>query len=166
MDKGKILLCDLSQGKIGEDNATLLGSMLITKIQVAAMNRAYQREEDRVPFYLHVDEFQNFATSSFAKILSEARKYKLGLTMANQYITQIEDDVMAAILGNIGTLTTFTVSAGDSEILSKEFGSQVTPEDLTKLDKYQMVTMLAIDGRTSEPFTSKSLPPPGTTISV
>lgn len=160
MDNNKILLCDLSQGKIGEDNATLLGSMLITQIQIAALNRAFKREDERVPFYLYVDEFQNFATTSFSKILSEARKYKLGLTLGNQYISQIEEDIMAAILGNVGTLTTFNVSAGDADILSKEFGPQVSPDDLTNLEKYQMVTRLAIDGRSSEAFTCNSLPPP------
>ncbi len=157
MDNRKIFLCDLSQGKIGEDNATLLGSMLITKIQIAAMNRAFQAEESRVPFYLYVDEFQNFATSSFTKILSEARKYKLGLTLANQYITQIDEDVMAAILGNVGTITCFNVGAKDSEILYKEFGSTMTPEDLTTLDRHQMIIRMMIDNVTSPAFTYHSL---------
>lgn len=160
MDNKKIFLCDLSQGKIGEDNATLLGSMIITKIQIAAMNRAFLPESERVPFFLYVDEFQNFATSSFTKILSEARKYRLGLTLANQYITQIDEEVMGAILGNVGTISCFNVGAKDSEILHKEFGSDITPEDLTNLDKFQMLTRLAIDNRTSTPFTGYSLPLP------
>lgn len=157
MDNRKIFLCDLSQGKIGEDNATLLGSMIITKIQIAAMNRAFQKEEDRIPFYLYVDEFQNFATGSFKKILSEARKYKLGLTLANQYITQIDEDVMAAILGNIGTITCFNVGAKDSEILYREFGSTMVPEDLTTLDRHQMIMRMMIDNVTCPAFTYHSL---------
>jgi hypothetical protein len=157
MDNKKIFLCDLSQGKIGEDNATLLGSMLITKIQIAAMNRAFQAEEDRVPFYLYVDEFQNFATSSFTKILSEARKYKLGLTLANQYITQIDEDVMAAIMGNVGTITCFNVGAKDSEIMYKEFGGTLAPEDLTTLERHQMVIRMMIDNVMSPAFTYQSL---------
>ena len=160
MDNKKIFLADLSQGKIGEDNATLLGSMLITQIQVAAMNRAFQAESDRVPFYLYVDEFQNFATSSFTKILSEARKYKLGLTLANQYITQIDENVMGAILGNVGTIACFNVGARDSEILYKEFGSSVEADDLTTLDSYQMIIRMMISSVTTGAFTYYSLPLP------
>jgi hypothetical protein len=157
MNNKKIFLCDLSQGKIGEDNATLLGSMIITKIQIAAMNRAFMPEEERVPFYLYVDEFQNFATASFAKILSEARKYRLGLTLANQYITQIDEDVMGAILGNAGSLTCFNVGAKDSEILYKEFGSTMTPDDLTTMDRHQMIMRMMIDNVTCPAFTFYSL---------
>ena len=160
MDNKKIFLADLSQGKIGEDNATLLGSMIITKIQIAAMNRAFQKEADRIPFYMYVDEFQNFATGSFTKILSEARKYKLGLTLANQYITQIDPDVMNAILGNVGTLMCFNVGAQDSDILYKEFGSKVEQEDLTSLDQYQMIGRVMIDKVTSPAFTFTALPLP------
>jgi len=160
MNNKKIFLADLSQGKIGEDNATLLGSMLITQIQVAAMNRAFQKEEDRIPFYLYVDEFQNFATSSFTKILSEARKYKLGLTLANQYITQIDENVMGAILGNVGTIACFNVGARDSEILYKEFGTSIDAEDLTSLDSYQMIIKMMISSVTTNAFTYYSLPLP------
>ena len=157
MDNKKIFLCDLSQGKLGEDNAALLGSMLITQIQICAMNRAFIAEEDRVPFYLYVDEFQNFATSSFTKILSEARKYRLGLTLANQYITQIDPLVMGAIFGNIGSLTTFNVGAKDADLLYKEFGSEIEPEDLTTMNKFQMLTRITIDGSMSKTFSSYSL---------
>ena len=160
MNTKKILLCDLSQGKIGEDNATLLGSMIITKIQIAAMNRAFLKEDDRVPFYLYVDEFQNFATGSFTKILSEARKYKLSLTMANQYITQIDPDVMNAILGNVGSLMSFNVGAYDADILYKEFGSNLEAEDLTTLDQYQLIGRIMIDKVMSQAFTYNSLPLP------
>ena len=160
MNNKKIFLCDLSQGKIGEDNSALLGSMIITQIQIAAMNRAYLSEGERIPFYLYVDEFQNFATQSFTKILSEARKYKLGLTLANQYITQIDEDVMGAVFGNIGTLLSFNVGAKDSQLLQQEFGASVEAEDLTTLDKFQLFTRLAIDNVTSSTFTAYSLPLP------
>ena len=160
MDNKKIFLADLSQGKIGEDNATLLGSMLITQIQIAAMNRAFLDEDKRVPFYLYVDEFQNFATSSFTKILSEARKYKLGLTLANQYITQIDEDVMGAILGNVGTIACFNVGAKDSEILYKEFGTDIEAGDLTTLDSYQMIIKMMISSVSAGAFTYYSLPLP------
>ena len=157
MDNKKIFLCDLSQGKLGEDNATLLGSMLITQIQISAMNRAFIAEDKRVPFYLYVDEFQNFATSSFTKILSEARKYKLGLTLANQYITQIDPLIMGAIFGNIGSITSFNVGAKDADIIYKEFGSEIEAEDLTTMNKFQMLTRITIDGSMSKTFSSYSL---------
>lgn len=161
MDNKKIFLCDLSQGKIGEDNSALLGSMLITQIQVAAMNRAFQKEEDRVPFYLYVDEFQNFATNSFGKILSEARKYKLGLTLANQYITQIDEAVMGAILGNVGSIACYNVGAKDAEILYREFGATITPDDLSNgLDKFQMIMRMMIGQTMSPAFTFYTLPLP------
>lgn len=157
MDNKKIFLCDLSQGKIGEDNATLLGSMLITQIQICAMNRAFIPEDQRVPFYLYVDEFQNFATSSFTKILSEARKYKLGLTLANQYITQIDEQVMGSIFGNIGSITAFNIGAKDADIMYKEFGSEIEAEDLTTMNRFQMLTRITIDGSMSKAFSGYSL---------
>lgn len=161
MNSGKIFLVDLSQGKIGEDNATLLGSMIITQMQISAMNRAYIPENERAPFYLYVDEFQNFATSSFIKILSEARKYKLALALANQYINQIDPTIINAILGNAGTLMTFTVGAQDSVILGNEFGHKdLLPEDLSSLERFQMVMRLSIDNMTSGPFHAYSLPLP------
>ncbi len=160
MNTGKILLCDLSQGKIGEDNATLLGSMIITQIQIASMNRAYIPENERKPFYLYVDEFQNFATDSFIKILSEARKYRLSLTLANQYINQIKPEIINSILGNAGTLMTFAVGNQDAEILAREFGSDVTAEDLTNLERFQMLNRLSIDFTSSKPFNAGSLPLP------
>ena len=112
MNEGKIVILNLSQGKLGEDNAALLGAMFITKMQLAAMDRVRVPEEQRRDFYLYVDEFQNFATSSFVKILSEARKYRLNLTVANQYIGQLTEDVMKAIFGNVGSLSSFVVGAG------------------------------------------------------
>ncbi len=160
MDEGKILLCDLSQGKIGEDNSSLLGAMIITQIQLAAMNRVYQKESERNPFYLFVDEFQNFATKSFIKILSEARKYKLNLTLANQYMAQLDRDISDAILGNVGTLISFTVGAQDAHILTHEFGSEFDEDDLVSLGRYEVLIKLCIDSETSNPFYATTLPLP------
>lgn len=160
MDEGKILLLNLSQGKLGEDNASLLGAMIITQIQLAAMRRAFKKEEDRRPFFLYVDEFQNFATSSFLKILSEARKYRLSLTLANQYIDQLEEDIQRAIFGNVGTLMTFFVGARDAQVLSKEFAGLYSDADLVSLGKHEIIIKLSIDFATSFPFPAKTLPLP------
>ncbi|RJP46609.1 MAG: DUF87 domain-containing protein [Armatimonadetes bacterium] len=160
MNEGKILILNLSQGKLGEDNAALLGAMFITQIQLAAMNRSFMKEEDRRDFFLYVDEFQNFATSSFIKILSEARKYRLSLSLANQYIDQLEEEIQKAIFGNVGTLTSFVVGAGDAEILSKEYGEIYTPTDLVSLGKFETVMKLCIDNMTSLPFPARTLPLP------
>jgi hypothetical protein len=160
MDEGKILILNLSQGKLGEDNAALLGAMIITQIQLAAMGRSYQKEEDRRDFFLYVDEFQNFATQSFIKILSEARKYRLSLTLANQYIDQLDELVQRAVFGNVGTLISFVMGAHDAYIFSKEFGELYTESDLVSLGKYETVLKLSIDGHTSAPFPATTLPLP------
>ena len=160
MDSGKIVILNLSQGRLGEDNAALLGAMIITKIQLAAMNRAAIQEEQRRDFYLFVDEFQNFATISFVKILSEARKYRLNLTVANQYISQVIEEVQHAIFGNVGTLMSFLVGAQDAQILTREFGQVYKEEDMVSLDNYQIITKLAIDAKTSRPFFAYTLPLP------
>ncbi len=160
MNQGKILLCDLSQGKIGEDNSALLGAMVITQIQIAAMNRSYLPESQRKPFYLFVDEFQNFATTSFIKILSEARKYALNLTVANQYTAQIDKQVQDAILGNVGTLISFTVGAQDAYVLEKEMGKQFVADDLVSLKRFQILAKLSVDWETSDPFYAITLPLP------
>ncbi len=160
MNEGKILILNLSQGKLGEDNAALMGAMTITKLQLAAMNRVSQKEEDRRDFYLYVDEFQNFATSSFIKILSEARKYRLNLILANQYIAQIPEDVRAAIFGNAGTMLSFIIGAQDSPYMAKEFGERFKEEDLLALGNYQAIIKIAIDGITQPPFLCYTLPLP------
>ncbi|MCX7881486.1 MAG: type IV secretion system DNA-binding domain-containing protein [Patescibacteria group bacterium] len=160
MDNGKILILNLSQGKLGEDNASLLGAMIITQIQLAAMNRSFQKEEERRDFFLYVDEFQNFATSSFIKILSEARKYRLSLTLANQYIDQLDEAVSKAIFGNVGTLISFIVGARDAHLLTREFAQIYTENDLVSLGKHEVVLKLSIDGMTSSPFPAKTLPLP------
>lgn len=160
MDEGKILILNLSQGKLGEDNATLLGAMFITQLQLAAMSRSFQAEEDRRDFFLYVDEFQNFATTSFIKILSEARKYRLCLTLANQYIQQLDEDITKAIFGNVGTLISFLVGATDGAVLTKEFGGLYSDNDLVSLGKFETVLKLSVDGMTSRPFPAKTLPLP------
>lgn len=159
MDSKKILLMDLSIGKIGEDTSALLGALLITKIQIAALERANVAESERVDFYLYVDEFQNFATESFAVILSEARKYHLNLIMTNQYIAQMEEIVAKAIFGNVGTLVTFRVGAQDAPLLVKEFEPVFEAVDLVNLDNYHVYVKMAIDGVTSNPFSALTLSP-------
>jgi hypothetical protein len=160
MNEGKILIVNLSSGKLGEDNSALLGAMLITKLQLAAMARVRVPEEKRRDFYLYVDEFQNFATSSFVKILSEARKYRLCLTLANQYVGQIDEDIQKAIFGNAGTLIAFLVGASDAQILSREFGGIYSESDLVSLGNFQIIIKLAIDNLTSSPFPAVTLPLP------
>jgi len=162
MDEKKILIINLSKGRVGEGNANLLGSMLITKIYLAAMSRADQGEGalKALPnFYLYVDEFQSFANESFADILSEARKYKLNLTIAHQYIEQMEEEVRSAVFGNVGTMITFRVGAYDAEVLEKEYAPQFTAEDLVNLGQYQMYLKLMIDGVGSSPFSAKGMTP-------
>ncbi|MEK7494567.1 MAG: type IV secretion system DNA-binding domain-containing protein, partial [Patescibacteria group bacterium] len=146
MDEKKILIMNLSKGRIGEDNSALLGAMMITKIQLAAMARVDTPEEERADFYLYVDEFQNFATESFANILSEARKYHLNLILANQYVNQIEEEVRDAIFGNAGSIISFRVGATDAEFLEKEFEPVFMMNDIVNLPKYQIYLKLMIDG--------------------
>lgn len=158
MDEGKILIVDLSRGKIGEDNASILGSLVITKIQLDAMSRAdIPNIEDRTPFYLYVDEFQNFATESFAVILSEARKYGLYLTVANQYVAQMPEEVRDAVFGNVGSMISFRIGADDANYLAKYFEPVFEPLDLVNLDKQNIYVSMSIDGQTSLPFSAKTL---------
>jgi CxxC-x17-CxxC domain-containing protein len=159
MDNGKILIMNLSKGRIGEDNSALLGAMMITKIQLAAMSRVDIPEKERHDFYLYIDEFQNFSTDSFANILSEARKYRLNLILAHQYIEQLSEKVKPAVFGNVGTLVVFRVGAADAEELVKEFTPTFTEEDIVNLPKYEMYLKLMIDGIASSPFSAIGLPP-------
>jgi len=159
MDNGKILIMNLSKGRIGEDNSALLGAMMITKIQLAAMSRVDVPEKERRDFYLYIDEFQNFSTDSFANILSEARKYRLNLILAHQYIEQLSEKVKPAVFGNVGTMVVFRVGAADAEELVKEFTPTFLEEDLVNLPKYEMYMKLMIDGIASSPFSAKGLPP-------
>ena len=159
MDEGKVLLVNLSKGRIGEDASALLGAFLVTAIQQAAMSRADSREQDRPDFFLFIDEFQNFATEAFATILSEARKYRLNLIVANQYLDQIDEATRAAVFGNIGSMISFAVGVQDAEVLSEQLGGDLTPKDLMQLPRYQAYARLLINGHPSRPFTLRTLPP-------
>lgn len=159
MDSKKILIMNLSKGKIGEDASKLLGALLITKIQLAAMSRVDIKEEERSPFYLYVDEFQNFATESFATILSEARKYRLSLVLAHQYVAQMDDSVRDAVFGNIGTMIVFRIGSEDAEDIRREFSPEFTEEDLVNLARQHIYVRLMIDGLTSRPFSAETLFP-------
>jgi hypothetical protein len=162
MDEGRILIVNLSKGLIGEDNAAILGAFMVTKIQLAAMSRSdIPKIEDRRPFYLYVDEFQNFATDSFATILSEARKYGLNLTVANQYISQMTETVRDAVFGNVGTMISFRVSADDAPILAKQFEPQFEPNDLLQMHNRHFIINMVINGEKAPAFsaTTLTLPP-------
>jgi hypothetical protein len=164
MDEGKILIVNLSRGLVGEDNAAILGALMVTKIQLAAMSRANVPLDQRRPFYLYVDEFQNFATDSFAVILSEARKYGLNLTVANQYVSQMNPVVRDAVFGNVGSMVSFRVGADDASFLAKYFTPQFEPEDLMTLHNRNFVATMTINGEKSPPFSGRTLnqPPRGT----
>lgn len=165
MDEGKILIVNLSKGLIGEDNASILGAFMVTKIQLAAMSRSdIPNIEDRRPFYLYVDEFQNFATDSFATILSEARKYGLNLTVANQYISQMTDTVRNAVFGNVGTIVSFRISPDDSPMLAKQFEPQFEAQDLLQMHNRNFIINMVINGEKAPAFSARTLnlPPPQT----
>jgi len=159
MDGGKILIANLSKGRMGEDNSRLLGALLITKLQLAAMTRVDLPEEKRNDFFLYVDEFQNFATESFVNVLSEARKYRLSLVLGHQYITQMDEKVRDAVFGNVGTLISFRVGAEDAEFLEREFIPDFIAEDLVNLAKYNIYLKLMIDGIAGRPFSAETLSP-------
>lgn len=159
MDEGKILLANLSKGLIGEINSSLLGALLVTKLQLAAMSRVEYKEEERRDFYLYIDEFQNFSTESFATIFAEARKYRLNLTLAHQYINQLNEKVKDSIFGNIGTLISFRVGPEDAEFLEKYFYPDFTKEDLINLPNYNFYIKLMVDGILSKGFSGINFPP-------
>jgi hypothetical protein len=161
MDNQMIFIVNLSKGRIGEDAMRLLGGMLITKIQMSAMERVDIPESERNDFYLYVDEFQNFANESFAGILSEARKYRLNLVIAHQYIAQLAEEVRDAVFGNVGTLVSFRVGSPDAVFMEAEFMPRFVPEDIINLGKAQIYLKLMIDGITSSPFSAVTLPPIG-----
>jgi hypothetical protein len=160
IDKGKILLVNLAKGRLGEDISSFLGSLIITKIQLAAMSRIDIPENERRDFYLYVDEFQEFvASETFEGILSEARKYRLCLILAHQYIDQLDHELRKAIFGNIGTIIAFPVGPENGEFLQKEFYPEFDRQDLIAHDKYHIYLKLAIAGRQSQPFSALTLPP-------
>jgi len=161
MDNKKILLVNLSKGRMGELNSKLLGIIFVMKFQVAAMSRADTPEDERKDFSLYVDEFQNFATESFESILSEARKYRLNLILGNQFMTQLTEKIREAIIGNVGTVISSRIGITDAEILSKKFTPTFDAEDLTKMPNYQSVTSIMINNVPSAPFSMSFLPPMG-----
>jgi hypothetical protein len=158
MDNKKILICNLSKGLIGEINAFLLGMIIVSKIAMGAFSRQDIPESERIPFFLYVDEFQNFVTEVFATILSESRKYKLSLNITNQYIEQLDEKIRAAVIGNAGTLVAFRMGAADAEFFVKEF-EPLKPEDLTTIDKYNFYIKMLIDGAPTKPFNGQSIWP-------
>ena len=158
MDQGKILICNLSKGRLGEDAATILGSTIVNAIQLAALNRASIEERERRPFYLYVDEMHSFISLSIADILAEARKYKLSLFLAHQYTEQIHEKIRFAIFGNVGTMIIFRVGADDAKYLAQEVDPHFSEEDLINLPRYSMYLKLMIDGATSRPFSAETIP--------
>jgi hypothetical protein len=162
MDDGKVLIVNLSKGRIGEDNATLLGAFLVTSIQQAALTRADIPEGERRDFFLYVDEFQNFTTGSFASVLSEARKFRLSLIVAHQYLAQLNDETADAVWGNVGSIVAFQVGSEDAEVIAQQLGKyprQITPENLSGLPKYTAYARLLVDGWPSNPFSLQTVPP-------
>jgi len=158
MDDGKILIANLSKGRLGEDTSSLLGSIIVTSIQLAALHRSTQEEHKRIPFYLYVDEMHSFVSLSFADILAEARKYGLSLFLAHQYIDQLHEKIRSAVFGNVGTLITFRVGAEDAEYLAREFHPIFNESDLVNLPRHSIYLKLQIDGATSQPFSAKTTP--------
>jgi len=152
MDEGRILLVNLAKGKIGEGPAALLGSLLVARIGLTALSRSEPAEENRRPFFLYLDEFQNFTTLSLANMLSELRKYRVGLVLAHQYLSQVQEEIRDAILGNVGTTISFRVGSADAEILGKEFYPEVAALDLMDLSNYQIYLKLMVDRVVSRPF--------------
>ena len=159
MNEGKIFLVNVSKGRIGEDNSALLGGMIITKIQLAAMERVRIPEDERKDFYLYVDEFQNFATDAFANILSEARKYRLSLTVAHQYISQLEEKIKNAVFGNVGSMAVFRVSPEDATFLENKFKPTFTASDIMKLDNYNAYVSMLVNGQPVKPFNMHTIAP-------
>lgn len=159
MDEGKILLVNLSKGRIGEDSAALLGSLLVSRLGLAALGRADARDPERRPFFLYLDEFQSFTTLALANMLSELRKYRVGLVLAHQYAGQLEDEVREAILGNAGTVVSFRVGPEDAEVLEREFAPEVTERDLVRLPNYEIYLRLMVEGRSSEIFSASAILP-------
>jgi len=158
MDSGKILILNLAKGKIGEDNSSLLGSLILTQLWLAAQRRANVPEENRRDFYLYIDELQSFVTDEFPSILAEARKYRLNMAgLANQFISQLPESLASAILGNVGTLMSFCLGSEDTEIMAREFYPEFTSEDFQNLPKYWTYLKLSIGGSTSEPFSAMTL---------
>jgi hypothetical protein len=158
MNRKMIFIANLSKGHLGEDGTALLGSMLVTQFQTAALSRSKQAEDTRTPFYLYIDEMHSFVTLSFADILSESRKYGLCLFLTHQYTGQLHEDIRDAIIGNVGTIITFRIGAIDAELMKPEFNELFNTEDFIRLPQYHIYLKLLIDGTTSEPFSAYTVP--------
>ena len=159
MDNGRLFIANLSKGKIGHDKANLLGSLLTTQFQLAAMRRASQPEHERRDFFLFIDEFQNFTTDSFAAILAEARKYRLCLVLSHQYVDQIPLPIRQAVFGNVGTLFAFRVGNTDAEVLQKEFGNTFIAQQFVDLDRFHVFSKILENGTNTQPFKGVTLHP-------
>ena len=159
MDNERLFIANLSKGRLGHDKANLLGALLTTQFQLAAMARTNQPEHARRDFYLFIDEFQNFSTDAFAAILAEARKYRLCLTLSHQYVDQLPLPIRQAVFGNVGTLVSFRIGNADAEVLQAEFGNEFVAQQLVDLDRYEVVIKLLEDGTNRQPFRAKTLPP-------
>lgn len=160
MDNKKILLMKVSKGLLGEENSSLIGAMFITKLYQAAMSRADTPEDKRTDFYLYVDEFQNFATDTFAEILSEARKYRLNLTIAHQYMGQLSDTVRKTVFGNVGSMVSFRVGAEDAAILAEEYSPIFKERDIINLGVREFYTKMSVNGQLREAFSGFTLDAP------
>ncbi len=160
MNAGKIVILNISKGKIGEENSALLGSMIITKIQQAALSRASIAEEQRKDFFFYIDEFQNFATEAFDSILSEARKYRLNMTLAHQYMDQLPEEVRSTVFGNVGSIVTFSVGGTDAAFLEREFAPTFTAQDIIGLEAREMYVKMLVDGTAAKPFSGRTLDVP------
>lgn len=159
LDQKKVFIANLSKGRLGEDASNLLGALLVTSLQVAVMRRARIPESQRQPHFLYIDEFQNIATDSFTTILSEARKYRLGFIGANQFLAQLDENTRSAVFGNVGSLVVFGVGVEDAEILAKQLGERITPQDLLTCPKYYAFVRMLIDGHPTPPFSMRTIPP-------
>ena len=159
MDQGKVLIVNLAKGELGEDSANLLGALLLSTIGVAAFSRADMPEKERRPFFLYIDEFQNFTTLAVATMVSELRKYKVGLVLAHQHLHQLEPDVRHAVLANVGTIVVFRLGPEDAPIISRELSPVFEADDLTRLPSHDIAVKLMIDGAASRPFSATTLHP-------
>jgi hypothetical protein len=159
MDEGKILLVNLSKGELGEDSANLLGALLVSTISLAAFSRSEQAESDRRDFFVYLDEFQNFTTLAVANMVSELRKYRVGLVLAHQHLHQLEPDVRHAVLGNVGTMIAFRLGAEDAQVIGREFAPEFETEDILNLPNHTIYLKLMVNGAPSRPFSAATLHP-------
>src|SRR5262249_24659644 len=157
MDKGKVLVINLPKGKIGEDSSFLLGGLIVTSLGLAAFSRADAPEDHRRPFYIYIDEFQNFTTLALANMLSELSKYGIGVDLAPEDVAQLDPKIREAVLGNVGTMISFRLSATDAQYIAREFARNVQMLDILHLPNHEIYIRLMIDGTPSKPFSAKTL---------